>query len=88
MRITLARAPLTLLAVAALAVGASSSGATTAPTGGSALKIGLVTDVGTLNDKIFYQYSWEGTQDGASTIGAPAPKSAQSSVCAVIAINM
>ena len=56
--------------------------------GASALKIGLVTDVGTLNDKNFNQYSWEGAQDGATKIGAPAPKSAVSKVSADIAKNI
>ena len=52
--------------------------------GASGLKIGLVTDVGTLDDKNFNQYSWEGTQEGAAKIGAPAPKSAVSKVSADI----
>ena len=80
------RAPLAMLAIAALAFGACSSGAS--PSGGSALKIGLVTDVGTLNDKNFNQYSWEGAQDGATRIGAPAPKSAQSQASADIQKNI
>ena len=54
----------------------------------SALKIGLVTDVGRLDDKNFNQFSWEGAQDGASKIGAPAPKSAVSAVSADIAKNI
>lgn len=54
----------------------------------SDLKIGLVTDVGTLDDKNFNQYSWEGAQDGATKIGAPAPKSAVSQVSADIAKNI
>jgi basic membrane protein A len=56
--------------------------------GSSGLKIGLVTDVGTLNDKNFNQFSWEGTQDGATRAGAPAPKSAQSAVSADIQKNI
>jgi basic membrane protein A len=51
------------------------------------LKIGLVTDVGTLNDHNFNQYSWEGAQDGASKIGATA-RAAQSTVSADIARNI
>lgn len=43
--------------------------------GGSGLKIGLVTDVGTLDDHNFNQYSWEGAKAGASAVGAPEPKS-------------
>jgi basic membrane protein A len=44
-----------------------------AATGTSDLKIGLVTDVGALDDKNFNQYSWEGAQRGAAIIGAPDP---------------
>ncbi len=54
----------------------------------SDLKIGLVTDVGTLDDKNFNQYSWEGAQDGATKIGAPAPQSAVSQVSEDIAKNI
>lgn len=43
--------------------------------GSSGLKIGLVTDVGTLDDHNFNQYSWEGAKAGASAIGAAAPQS-------------
>ncbi len=42
--------------------------------GSSELKIGLVTDVGTLDDRNFNQYSWEGALRGAATIGAPEPQ--------------
>jgi basic membrane protein A len=41
--------------------------------GSSALKIGLVTDVGTIDDKNFNEYSWKGALDGAKQIGAPTP---------------
>ncbi|MEO7667338.1 MAG: BMP family ABC transporter substrate-binding protein [Dehalococcoidia bacterium] len=75
---------LTLIIGFALALSACSTGATAAP----GLKIGLVTDVGTLNDKNFNQYSWEGAQDGASRIGSPAPKSAQSQASADIQKNI
>jgi len=74
---------------ALLIVAACSSAATQAPTAaGSQLKIGLVTDVGKLNDQNFNQYSWEGTQDGAKAIGAPAPTSAQSVASADIKKNI
>ena len=43
--------------------------------GSSDLKIGLVTDVGTLDDRNFNQYSWEGALRAATTIGAPEPQS-------------
>ena len=43
------------------------------PTGTSDLVIGVVTDVGTLDDRNFNQYSWEGALHGAASIGAPEP---------------
>ena len=58
-----------------------------AATGSPALKIGLVTDVGTLDDKNFNQYSWEGAQDGAAKIGATA-QAATSATSADIANNI
>ena len=42
-------------------------------TGESDLVIGLVTDVGTLDDRGFNQYSYEGALHGAATIGAAEP---------------
>ena len=45
-----------------------------AASGTSEAKIGLVTDVGTLDDKNFNEYSWIGAQWGATAIGAPAPQ--------------
>src|SRR3954447_9302735 len=39
------------------------------------LKIGVVTDIGTLNDKNFNEYSYKGAQQGAMAIGAAAPTS-------------
>lgn len=50
-------------------------------------KIGLVTDVGALDDKNFNQYSWEGAQDGATKIGG-VPKAAISTVSADIGKNI
>ena len=75
---------LALFAGLALMITACSPGASSAPAG---LKIGLVTDVGTLDDKNFNQYSWEGAQDGASKVGGTA-KSATSAVSADIAKNI
>jgi basic membrane protein A len=43
------------------------------PTGESDLIIGVVTDVGTLDDRNFNQFSWEGALHGAATIGAAEP---------------
>ena len=45
--------------------------ASTAPQ--SDLKIGVVTDIGTLNDKNFNEYSYKGAQQGATDIGAADP---------------
>ena len=44
-----------------------------AATGTSDLVIGVVTDVGTIDDHNFNQYSFEGAVQGAATIGAPEP---------------
>src|SRR3981081_4398119 len=44
------------------------------PGTGSGLKIGIVTDIGQLEDKSFNEFSWKGVQDGASAIGAPKPQ--------------
>ncbi len=44
-----------------------------APSTGSTLKIGVVTDVGTVDDKNFNQYSFEGAKKGAADIGAAVP---------------
>lgn len=51
------------------AVSAQSPGASMAATG---WKIGVVTDVGTLDDRNFNQFSWEGAQRGAADIGGTA----------------
>jgi basic membrane protein A and related proteins len=56
------------LSIVMAACGGSSTAATTGP------KIGVVTDIGQLEDKSFNEYSWKGVQDGAAAIGAPAPK--------------
>lgn len=52
---------------------ASEAPASQAPS--SNLKIGVVTDIGTLNDKGYNEYSFKGAEDGAAAIGAPAPQS-------------
>jgi len=41
----------------------------------SDLKIGVVTDIGTLNDKNFNEYAFKGAVDGAAAIGAAEPQS-------------
>jgi basic membrane protein A len=58
------------LSIVMSACGGSSTG-TPAATGP---KIGVVTDIGQLEDKSFNEFSWKGVQEGAAAIGAPAPK--------------
>jgi basic membrane protein A and related proteins len=70
-----------VMAVVAIAIPACNAGA---PAG---LKIGLVTDVGSLNDKSFNENSWAGTQDGATKVGGTAT-SAVSTTSADIARNI
>ena len=53
---------------------AASGGPTAYPSGAAGLKIGVVTDVGTVDDKNFNQFSYEGAVAGATDIGAVAPK--------------
>jgi basic membrane protein A len=52
---------------------APSAAATPAPS--SALKIGVVTDIGSLNDKNFNEYTYKGAVAGAADIGAATPGS-------------
>lgn len=47
---------------AATTAATTTAAATTAATGGKQLKIGLVTDIGRINDKSFNQSAWEGVQ--------------------------
>jgi basic membrane protein A and related proteins len=63
--------------IAAACGGGGGGGASPSATSGgvtSSLKIGMVTDIGQLEDKSFNEFSWKGVQDGAAAIGAPAPK--------------
>jgi basic membrane protein A len=39
---------------------------------GGGLKVGMVTDIGQLEDKSFNEFSWKGVQDGASAVGGTA----------------
>ena len=67
------------------------TGATPEPveaSGTSDAKIGLVTDVGTLDDKNFNEYSWIGTQQGAASIGAPEPRNIVTANSADYATNI
>ena len=65
------------LAIVLLAACQGNTGGSGSQSGGatSNLKIGLVTDVGTLDDHNFNQYSWEGAKAGAQAVGAAAPQS-------------
>ena len=64
-------------ATAAPATAAPSVEVTAAPSASAAaganLKIGVVTDIGTVNDKGFNEYSFKGAQQGAAALGAAAP---------------
>ena len=53
---------------------AESVPASVAPSVHSDLKIGLVSDAAGINDKGFNEYSFKGAQQGATEIGAAAPK--------------
>src|SRR2546428_356501 len=57
-----------LLAICA-AVGLVAAACGVIPGTGSGLKIGMVTDIGQLEDKSFNEFSWKGVQDGASAVG-------------------
>ena len=82
-RITTASLALTLAATGAL-----TGAAATLAQDGSDLKIGVVTDVGTIDDRNFNQYTWEGAQAGAEAIGAPAPQYAISQTSTDIGPNI
>ena len=56
--------------------------------GESDAKIGLVTDVGTLDDKNFNEYSWIGAQQGAAAIGADEPRAIVTAGSADYATNI
>jgi basic membrane protein A len=58
-----------VFATLAIILSACTGSGTPAP---KTLKIGLVTDVGGLDDKSFNQASWQGTQDGATAAGGTA----------------
>jgi basic membrane protein A len=55
--------------------GSTESSAPASAAGTSDLKIGVVTDIGTLNDKNFNEYSFKGAEEGATAIGAAAATS-------------
>lgn len=59
-----------------------------AASGESDARIGLVTDVGTLDDKNFNEYSWLGAQQGATAIGAEEPRAIVTAASADYASNI
>ena len=61
-----------LFATMSIVLTACGTAATPAPSAAAGLKVGMVTDVGTLDDKSFNEASWKGTQDGAAAIGTTA----------------
>ena len=76
------------LALTLAATGALAGAAAVVAQDGSDLKIGLVTDVGTIDDRNFNQYSWEGAVAGAEAVGAAVPDYAISQTSADIAPNI
>ncbi len=64
---------LVIALILAIALIVTACGGTPAPTtGGQKLKIGLVTDVGGVNDKSFNQSAWGGVQKAMKELGADA----------------
>jgi basic membrane protein A len=51
----------------------TSAEASPSSSAGANLKIGVVTDIGTLDDKNYNEYSYKGAQDGAAAVGAAKP---------------
>jgi Uncharacterized ABC-type transport system, periplasmic component/surface lipoprotein len=76
-----------LTSIIVLVLAACQGGSGSSPSVGG-LKIGLVTDVGTLDDHNFNQYSWEGAKAGAQAVGAPAPQSVVTTQSADYAKNI
>jgi len=60
------RSSVALAVTTAILIGACQSA-------GAGLKIGVVTDVGTVNDKNFNEFTFVGAKDGAAAIGAAEP---------------
>ena len=55
--------------------GAKAGPTHTVPTDPKQYKVGVVTDIGTLNDKNFNEYSYKGAEDAATALGAAKPPS-------------
>ena len=60
---------------AAAAVPCPESSAPASPAAASDLKIGVVTDIGTLNDKNYNEYSFKGAQRAPRPSAPPTPQS-------------
>ena len=69
-----AAAPSVAPSVAASVAPSEAPSPSPAASTGSALKIGVVTDVGRVDDKNFNQFSYQGAKDAATALGAPAPQ--------------
>jgi basic membrane protein A len=59
-----------LVTVALVSVACGTGGGSQAPSGGAGVKIGFVTDVGTLEDKSFNEAAWLGIQDAKAKYNA------------------
>lgn len=57
---------------AGLAIVVSACGGGAASPSAKVLKIGMVTDIGQLEDKSFNEFSWKGVQEGAAAVGGTA----------------
>ncbi len=66
----LAFAVLSAILLVACGGGGGGSGAASGTPAAAAAKIGVVTDIGQLEDKSFNESTWKGVQDGAKAIGA------------------
>ncbi len=60
---------LVLTLLAALIVSACGGAGTPGGGGAAGPKVGMVTDIGSLDDKSFNEFSWKGVQDGAKAVG-------------------
>jgi basic membrane protein A and related proteins len=69
-----AAAPSTAASPAATPEAACTTGTGKALPAPKDLKIGVVTDIGTLNDKNFNEYTYKGAVDAATALGAATPK--------------
>jgi basic membrane protein A len=61
-----------LLLAICVAVGLVAAACGVIPGTGGGLKIGMVTDIGQLEDKSFNEFSWKGVQEGAKAVGGEA----------------